>query len=164
MAGQGQAQAPVVDEVAAAARKLELQRRGTWQGSVVTEAHIQWVRKSRRIPPGVECRVPPAGEISPSPRPGEWVIFLSHLQRGFGLPASAFFRNFLNCFGLQPHHLPPNALVFLSTFVSLFEGYLGIWPKLQHCSHYFNFRAQTVQGLDTAEKPMVPSGAASVIP
>ena len=110
------------------------------------------------------CRVPPAGEISPLPRFGERVIFLSHLQRGLGLPASAFFRQFLDAFHLQPHHLPPNALVFLSTFVSLFEGYLGIWPKLRHWCHFFNFRAQTVQDLDTAEKPLVPCGAASVTP
>ena len=132
MADQDQAQAPVVDEAAAAARKLELQRRGTWQGSVVTEAHIEWARKSRRIPPGVECRIPPAGEISPSPRPREWVIFLSHLQHGFGLPASSFFRSFLETYKLQPHHLPPNALVFLSSYVALFEGYLDIWPRLHH--------------------------------
>ena len=91
MADQAQAQAPVVDEAAVAARKLELQRRGTWQGSVVAEAHIEWARKSRRIPSGVAHRIPPAGEISPSPRRGEFVIFLSHLQRGFGLPASHFF-------------------------------------------------------------------------
>ena len=104
MAGQGQAQAqaqaPSADEAATAARKLELQRWGTWQGFVITEAHIQWARKSRRIPPVVECRVPPAGDILPSPRLGERVIFLSHLQRGFGLLASAFFRSFLEFYGL----------------------------------------------------------------
>lgn len=164
MAAQGQAQARVEDEAALAARKLELQRRGTWQGSAVTEAHIEWARKSRRIPSGVAHRIPPAGEISPSPLRGEWVIFLSHLQRGFGLPASNFFCGFLRAFGLQPHHLPPNVLVFLSSFVAFFEGYLGIWPKLHHWSHYFCFRAQTVQGLDTEAKPLVACGAASVIP
>ena len=164
-ANQGQIPPLTADQEAAlAAWKLELQRRGTWQGSIVTEAHIEWARKSRRIPPEVECRVPPAGEISPSPRFAERVIFLSHLQRGFGLPASNFFRQFLDFFGLQPHHLPPNVLVFLSAFVSLFEGYLGIWPKLHHWTKYFNFRAVSVQGLDTADKPMVACGAASVIP
>ena len=71
MSDTEQSQAPVVDEAAAAARKLELQRWGSWQGSVVNETHIEWARKSRRIPPGVKCRIPPAGEISPSPRPGE---------------------------------------------------------------------------------------------
>jgi len=164
MAGQGPSQASAADESAATARKLELQRRGSWQGSLVTEAHIDWARKSRRIPPGVACRVPPEGETSPVPHFGERVIFLSHLQRGFALPASDFFRGFLDTFHLQPHHLPPNAFVFLSTFVSLFEGYLGIWPSIRHWCHYFSFRAQTIQGLDTSDKPLVPCGAASVIP
>ena len=109
-------------------------------------------------------RIPLAGEITPAPRKGEWVIFLSHLQRGFGLPASDFFEIFLRGFKLQPHHLPPNVFIFLSAYVALFEGYLGIWPSIHHWSHYFNFRAQTVQGLDTPNKPLVPCGAASVIP
>ena len=102
--------------------------------------------ESRRIPPEVDCRVPPASKISPSPRVEERVIFLSHLQRGFGLPASPFFHQFLEFFGLQSHHLSPNVLVFLSAFVSFFEGYLDIWPQLHHWTKYFNFRAQTVQG------------------
>ena len=123
-------------EAAVAARKPELQKRGTWQGSLVTESHIEWARKSRRIPPQVECRVPPPGEVSPAPRTGERVIFLSHLQRGLGLPASDFFRQFLDFFGFQPHHLPPNVPVFLSAFVCLFEAYLGIWPKLHHWTNY----------------------------
>ena len=130
-----QGQAPPVDAAAAdaaaatAAHKAELQRRGTWQGSLVTEAHIEWARKSRRIPPEVDCRVPPPGKVSPSPRTGEWVIFLSHLQRGLGLPVSNFFRSFLDLFGLQPHHLPANVPVFLSAYVCLFEAYLGIDRK-----------------------------------
>ena len=169
MAGQSRAPAPdkvltPEEEAAAAARKQELQRRGTWQGSVVTEEHIRWARKSRRIPSGVAHRIPPAGEITPAPRKGEWVIFLSHLQRGFGFPASNFFESFLRSFKLQPHHLPPNVFIFLSAYVALFEGYLGIWPSLHHWRHYFNFRAQTVQGLDIPDKPLVPCGAASVIP
>ena len=84
------------------------------------------------IAPDSAGRVLPPGETSPSPCPGERVIFLSHLQRGLGLLASNFFRQFLEFFGLQPHHLPANVLVFLSSFVYLFEAYLGIWPKLHH--------------------------------
>ena len=107
----------VTDENAAA-----LRLRATWQGSKVTEAHLEWLRKSRRVPLEVDCRLPPSGEISPVPLAGERVVFISHFQRGFGLPASDFFRAFLDKFGLQPHHLPANALLFLSSFASLFEG------------------------------------------
>ena len=42
----------------------------------------------------------PEGEISPVPVEGERVIFRSHLMRGLGLPASGFFRSFLEFHGL----------------------------------------------------------------
>ena len=38
--------------------------------------------------------------MEPQLEEGEHVVFLIHLERGFGLPASIFFRYFLNFFGL----------------------------------------------------------------
>ena len=38
-------------------------------------------------------------------KPGERVVFLAHFDRGFGLPVSKFFRDFLDFYRLQPHHL-----------------------------------------------------------
>ena len=73
----------------------------------------------------------PTGEISPAPQEGERVIFRSHCLRGLGLPASSFFRSFLEFYGLQPHHLTPNAVVLLSAFVALCEGFLGVLPTLE---------------------------------
>ena len=46
------------------------------------------------------------------------------------MPASAFFRSFLDFYQLQPHHLTPNTVVLLSTFVTLCEGFLGVLPTL----------------------------------
>ena len=54
------------------------------------------------------------------------MVFVAHFQRGFGLPVSAFFRSFLDKFGLQVHHLPANAITTLSCIVSFSEGYLGL--------------------------------------
>ncbi|KAK1614359.1 hypothetical protein QYE76_019876, partial [Lolium multiflorum] len=64
-------------------------------------------------PRSVVTRVP-GEETEPTPEPGERVVFGAHLDRGLGLPASTFFRQFLDNFGLQPHHLPANACVLLS--------------------------------------------------
>ena len=89
--------------------------RATWQGAAVTQAHVEWLRKSRRIPPEVEIRLA-GGEQSPEPRDGECVVFLAHFMRGFGLPASDFLRDFMRKFQVQPHHLPANVFVFLSGF------------------------------------------------
>ena len=68
----------------------------------------------------------PSFETAPTSAVGEVVVFNEHFYRGFGLPASAFFAEWLRFFGLQPHHLAPNAFLQLSAFVILCEGFVGI--------------------------------------
>ena len=67
---------------------------GDWDGSTVIEDHMSFLRDTRRMPSAafVKARVPPETEISPAPQEGERVVFRSHVLRGFGLPASNFFR------------------------------------------------------------------------
>ena len=112
---------------------------GGWEGSETIKADLDWLRRSRRIPDQVKCRLPKE-ELEPEPREGERVVFVSHFERGFGLPASRFFRNFLDTFGLQPHHLPANSTTSLSAFVSFCEAYLGIWPMVNLWAKYFQLR------------------------
>jgi hypothetical protein len=69
--------------------------RGAWKGSDVKQAEINWLYRSRRIPAPVSCRIPDK-ELEPAPREGEVVVFSVHFERGFGLPASDFFRRFLD--------------------------------------------------------------------
>jgi hypothetical protein len=64
----------------------------------------------------------------PAPGPGERVVFIAHFERGFGLPVSDFFRDFLDTYGLQPHHIPANAVMILSAFAAFCKGYAGIEP------------------------------------
>lgn len=137
---------------------------GGWSGSDVTQSEIEWLRRSRHIPAGVEVRRHSQG-LEPSPEPGERVVFSSHFECGFGLPASTFFRDFLDRFLLQPHHLPPNAIIVLSAFVSFCEGYLGLLPTIDLFSKYFQFRKQSVPNPDKdAQKDMTPCGAATIMP
>ena len=44
-------------------------------------------------------------EWQPQPEEGECVLLATHVDRGFSLPPSVFFRGFLNFFGAQLHHL-----------------------------------------------------------
>ncbi|KAM0898012.1 hypothetical protein ACQ4PT_022202 [Festuca glaucescens] len=74
------------------------------------------------------------------------VVFTAHFDRRFGLPASSFFRGFLEFFGLQPHHLPANAFVTLSCYVAFCEGYAGVWPDVDFWSRLFFIKAQTTDG------------------
>jgi hypothetical protein len=99
--------------------------RGHWRGSDVMEAEIDWLYWSWRIPEGVTCQIL-GNELEPMLNPGEVVFFTAHFERGFGLPASDFFQRFLEFYKLQPHHLPGNAIFYLSSFVSFMEGYVGL--------------------------------------
>jgi hypothetical protein len=124
------------------------QARGAWEGSDVTAADIEWLRLSRRIPLEVECQLP-AGELAPVTCPGGYVVFVAHFERGFGLPVSNFTRNFMECFQLQPHHLPANAIMTISTFISFCEAYLSLWPSINLWAKYFQFRQQVIPDRDT---------------
>jgi hypothetical protein len=76
----------------------------------------------------------------PAPEAGECIIFISHFERGFALPASDFFRDLLDNYGLQPHHLLANAVMILSAFVAFCEGYAGIEHFAQGWAKYFQLR------------------------
>ena len=106
---------------------------GTWDGLEVHDDHVDFLRKTRRLPGEdlMRVRLAQRGEISPAPQEDERVIFRSDNLRGLGLPASSFFRSFLEFYGLQPHHLTPNTVVLLSAFVNLCEGFLGILPTIE---------------------------------
>ena len=144
---------------------VEGSTRASWEGSDVGRAEIDWLIRTRRIPTGVECRVP-GTETAPSLREGEYVVFVAHFERGLGLPCSAFFRNFLDKFLLQPHQLPANAFLTLSSFTAFTEGYLGLWPSINLWTKFFAFRKQVVPNPDDPEAPkeMTQCGAATVIP
>ncbi|KAK1644941.1 hypothetical protein QYE76_062746 [Lolium multiflorum] len=129
---------------------------GSWKGSYMQDDDIARFVRLRRIPAGVITRAP-GEEQEPRPEPGERVVFGAHLDRGLGLPASDFFRRFLDHFGLQPHHLPANAMILLSCYVAFMEGYAGLWPDVEFWSRLFYIKAQTTEGLRTC-------GAASIYP
>ena len=109
------------------------------------EDDIARLVRLRRIPSEVITRAP-GDEVAPDPQPGERVVFGAHFDRGLGLPASPFLRQFLDFFGLQPHHLPANAFVTLSCYVAFMEGYAGLWPDVEFWSRLFYLKTQTTDG------------------
>ena len=64
-------------------------------------------------------------------------------MRGLGLPASGFFRSFLEFHSLQPHHLTPNTVVLLSAFATLCEGFLGVLPTIELWGEFFSSKLGT---------------------
>ncbi|KAK1651309.1 hypothetical protein QYE76_069114 [Lolium multiflorum] len=133
--------------------------RGAWMGSNVTKFEIDWLYRSRRIPEGVTCRLP-KDEIIPVPEPGERVVFLAHFERVFGLPAFDFFRRFLDFYQLQSHHLPGNAIFYLSCYATFMEAYIGIRPTRETFARFFALRINSVQGKEIPKpKPPVQCGS-----
>ncbi|KAK1693965.1 hypothetical protein QYE76_010662 [Lolium multiflorum] len=102
---------------------------GSWRGSLMHDDDIERLVRLRRIPREVVTRAP-GEEVEPKPEPGERVVFGAHLDRGLGLPASAFFRRFLDFFGLQPHHLPANAAAEDLRLRPIYPSAGSFFPKI----------------------------------
>ncbi|KAI4990591.1 hypothetical protein ZWY2020_038954 [Hordeum vulgare] len=153
-----------LEEVVGAARVLA----GAWLGSDVDEGLIDALRHHRLLPPASQVSVRlPSSETSPAPVAGEVLVFVEHFYRGFGLPTSSF-AEWLQFFGLQPHHLAPNAILQLAVFVVLCEGFVGIEPRVDLWCSLFFFKQQSIaMEKSVVEKlkgprPMTPCGAALV--
>jgi hypothetical protein len=117
----------------------QLQGRSGWEGSEVTPADISWITTTRRVLDGVACWLP-EGEIVLAPEPGERVVFIAHFERGFGLPVSDLFQDFLDTYDLQPLHFPVNTVMILSAFAAFYEGFTGIEAFTQAWAKYFQLR------------------------
>ena len=109
----------------------------------------------------IAVRVPADDEIRPDPGRGEVVLFVDHLERGLALPVSPFFRQFLDYFNLQPHHLGANSIAQLSFFATLYEAYLGIRPSLDLFCRFFFIRGRQKSFADGRTEP-VDCGSAVV--
>ncbi|KAE8772900.1 hypothetical protein D1007_55038 [Hordeum vulgare] len=118
---------------------------GAWLGSDVDEELIDALHHHRLLPPASQVSVRlPSCEASPAPVAGEVVVFAEHFYRGFGLPASSFFAEWLQFFGLHPHNLAQNAILQLAAFVVLCEGFVGIEPRVDLWRSLFFFKQQSI--------------------
>ncbi|KAE8801958.1 hypothetical protein D1007_22217 [Hordeum vulgare] len=145
------------------------QFQGAWVVSEISDGNIDALRHRRMLPrANLVAAWVPGAEAAHTPERGEVAVFEEHFYRGFGLPASDSFACFLTFFGLQPHHLVPNAILQLAILVVLCDGFMGIEPRLDIWRKLFFFKQQSVM-MDKAEaakhtgpKPMTPCGAALV--
>jgi hypothetical protein len=70
----------------------------------------------------------------------EIVVFLAHIERGFGVPAGDFLRGLLHFYRIELVHLAPNSITIISTFVHLCEAYLGIMPHFHLWRNFFELK------------------------
>ena len=50
--------------------------------SSVTEEDVLKLREAKYLTYEISHRLPPKGQVIPTPEPGEYVVFVSHLRRG----------------------------------------------------------------------------------
>ena len=87
-----------------------------WTKSKVTAASLAPFVTAQLLTAG-NYRVP-GDEVIPTPRPGEYVTFISHLERGFGVPSSRFFRRFLRFYNIKNTDLGPHSIQMIAIFVA----------------------------------------------
>ena len=96
--------------------------------SSVTEGPIERLRGAGYLSSDIAHRLPDEGELIPTPRPHERVVFLSHFLRRLGFPLHPFVRGLMFYYGLDFHDLAPNFILNISAFIIVCEVFLRIQP------------------------------------
>lgn len=96
----------------------------------------------------------PGDEEIPAPRPGEFVVFLSYLDRGLSFPTCHFLRRFLAFYNIKLTDLGPHSIQQISLFVAFCECYLGCPPYFPLWLAIFHGRVSH----ESANGPMVAVG------
>ena len=84
----------------------------------VTEENITKLREAGYLAADIAHRLPDEGQIVPTPRPHETVVFLPHFIRGLGFPLHPFVRGLMFYYGLDFHDLAPNFSLNISALSS----------------------------------------------
>ena len=91
-------------------------------------------------------RLPAKGQIVPSPKPTERMVFIPHFVRGLGFPLHPFVRGLMFYYGLDFHDLAPNSFLNISTFIVVCEAFLCIQPHFGLWLKIFNVKPKVVDG------------------
>jgi hypothetical protein len=79
----------------------------------------------------------PGNKDHPNPLPGYVMSFAHFHERGLRIPMSKFFQGLLHHYMIELQNLNPNSVLWITVFVTLCEGYLGIKPNFALWKYYF---------------------------
>ena len=114
--------------------------------SSVTEGDIKRLRKAGYLSSDIAHRLPDEGELIPTPRPHERVVFLTHFLRRLGFPLHPFVRGLMFYYGLDFHDLAPNFILNISAFIVVCKAFLCIRPHFGLWLKTFNVKPKVVKG------------------
>ena len=86
------------------------------------------------------------GQITPTPKSRERVLFLPHFIRGLGFPLHPFVCGLMYYYGLDFHDLAPNFVLNISTFIVVCEAFLRIRPHFGLWLKIFYVKPKIVSG------------------
>ena len=100
--------------------------------SAIMEGQIKKLRKAEYLSNDIAHRLPDEGQLIPTPRPHERVVFLTHFLCGLGFPLHPFIWGLMFYYGLDFHDLAPNFILNISAFIVVCEAFLRIKPHLAY--------------------------------
>ena len=106
----------------------------------------QKLRKAGYLSNDIAYRLPEKGQLIPTPRPHERVVFLPHFLRGLGFPLHPFVWGLMFYYGLDFHNLAPNFVLNISAFIVVCEAILRIRPHFGLWLKTFNVKPKVVRG------------------
>ena len=86
--------------------------------SSVTKEDIKKLREAGYLSTDITHRLLAEGQIIPTLKPQERVVFLSHFVRGLGFPLHPFVHGLMFYYGLDFHDLAPNSILNISHVLS----------------------------------------------
>ena len=114
--------------------------------SSVTKVDIAKLRVTRYLTAEVHHRLPAQGQVIPTPRSGERVVFISHFLRGLGFALHPFVRGLMFYYGLDFHDLAPDSILHVSAFIITCEAFLRIPPHFGLWLKTFSVKPKVVDG------------------
>jgi hypothetical protein len=112
-----------------------------WETSTVTEEHIQSLVDCGLLRPKSQVGWRSAArEAFPTEGTSETVVFIAHIECGFGVPVGDFLRWLLQFYRIELVHVAPNSVIIITTFIHLCEAYLDISPHFHLWRHFFELK------------------------
>ena len=114
--------------------------------ATVTEDKIKKLRKAGYLSKDIAHRLPEKGQLIPTPRPHERVVFLLHFLRRLGFPLHPFVRRLMFYYSLDFHDLALNFILNISAFIVVCEAFLCVCPHFGLWLKTFNVKPKVVRG------------------
>ena len=131
--------------------------------SSVTKGKVKKLRKAGYLSKDIAHRLPEEGQLLPTPRPHERVVFLPHFLCGLGFPLHPFVRGLMFYYGLDFHDLASDSFLHISAFIVVCEAFLRVRPHFGLWLKTFNVKPKVVSGTQAECRAAMAGKMANVL-